>query len=151
MSEFVVRVGSAVDVPRIAPLFDAYRQFYRQPSDPARAKEFLAQRAERGESLLFVAEEQSGGAALGFVQVYPVFSSVRCRRAWILNDLFVAPEARRFGVARALLRFVAHQAQAAGAAYLELSTETSNANARALYESEGWVRETGYEHYALEL
>lgn len=151
MSEFIVRVASAVDVPRIAPLFDAYRQFYRQPSDPARAKEFLAQRAERSESLLFVAEEQTGGAALGFVQVYPVFSSVRCRRAWILNDLFVTPEARRFGVARALLRFVAHQAQSAGAAYLELSTETSNANARALYESEGWVRETGYEHYTLEL
>lgn len=151
MSEFIVRVGDAADVPRIAPLFDAYRQFYRQPSDPAGAKAFLAQRAERGESLLFVAEEEQGGAALGFVQVYPVFSSVRCRRAWILNDLFVIPDARRLGVARALLRFVAHQAQAVGAAYVELATETSNANARALYESEGYVREAGYEHYTLAL
>ena len=136
---------------RIAPLFDAYRQFYRKPSDPALARQFLAQRAERSESLLFVAERERGGEAIGFVQVYPVFSSVRCARAWILNDLFVASSARRLGVARALLRFVAHEAQAAGAAYVELSTETNNAKARALYESEGYVRETGYEHYTLNL
>jgi len=151
MSEFIVRVADAADVGRIAPLFDAYRQFYRQSSDLGRAQEFLRQRAERGESLLFVAERERGGETYGFVQVYPVFSSVRCVRAWILNDLFVTPSARRFGVARSLLRFVAHEAQSAGAAYLELSTETNNANARALYESEGYVRETGYEHYLLDL
>jgi ribosomal protein S18 acetylase RimI-like enzyme len=137
------------DVQRIAPLFDAYRGFYRQPSDLPLALRFLTARAERFESILFIAER--GDEALGFVQVYPSFSSVRCAPTWVLNDLFVAPDARRFGVARALLQLVADDARKSGAAYIELATETSNATARALYEAEGYEREAGYEHYTLYL
>jgi ribosomal protein S18 acetylase RimI-like enzyme len=149
MNDVIVRLADAGDVPRIAPLFDAYRQFYRQPSDPERALRFLRERVERKESIVFVAERDRAAEPLGFAQVYPEFSSVRCARAWILNDLFVAPAARRLGVARILMRRVADEARRAGAAYVELATETNNANARALYESEGYERESGYEHYTL--
>jgi ribosomal protein S18 acetylase RimI-like enzyme len=54
-------------------------------------------------------------------------------------------------VARLLIRAVASAARDAGAAYVELSTETGNANARALYEAEGYEHETGFEHYLLDL
>ena len=76
--------------------------------------------------------------AVGFVQLYPMFSSVRTARTWILNDLFVAPAARRGGVARALLEAAAAFAREDGAAGLSLETGRDNAAARALYRAAGW-------------
>src|SRR5581483_8937251 len=101
MSAKVIQAG-VEDVGRLAPLFDAYRQFYRQPPDLDGAREFLTERLTRKESVVFlaVAEGAREPAALGFVQLYPSFSSVKMRRIWVLNDLFVAREARRHGVAR---------------------------------------------------
>ena len=61
------------DLDLIVPLFDAYRQFYRQPSDPDRARRFLKERFEHNQSVIFLAF--ADGAAIGFTQLYPSFSS----------------------------------------------------------------------------
>jgi ribosomal protein S18 acetylase RimI-like enzyme len=92
----LVRV-SVEEVDRIVPLFDAYRQFYGQTSDPEGARRFLSERLGRGESVIFAVMER--GRALGFTQLYPSFSSVSMKPIWILNDLFVVEDARRRGVA----------------------------------------------------
>lgn len=86
-----VREANRSDIERLTPLFDAYRQFYDRPSDLALCRDFLRRRLERGESVVFLAEED--GAILGFVQLYPLFSSTSARpgRLWLLNDLFVVP------------------------------------------------------------
>jgi GNAT superfamily N-acetyltransferase len=84
----------------VAPLFDAYRQFYGQEPDPAGARQFLEARLTARDSVVLLATQ---GAPVGFAQLYPSFSSVGMSPIWNLNDLFVAPEARRTGVARALL------------------------------------------------
>ncbi|MBU6246722.1 MAG: GNAT family N-acetyltransferase [Xanthomonadaceae bacterium] len=144
-----VRNADLDDLDHLAPLLDAYRQFYGQPSDPARARDFLAERLARGESLVLLAERD--GEAAGFTQLYPLFSSVRLVRTWLLNDLFVVPSARRGGVARALLQAAAEQARARGAASVSLSTALDNAPAQALYESLGWVRDTRFCEYGLTL
>ena len=61
---------------KLAPLFDEYRQFYGQPGDLPRAREFLAERFRHHESLILLAlDAQREG--MGFVQLYPLFSSVR--------------------------------------------------------------------------
>ena len=135
----------------LAPLFDAYRQFYRQPSNLDAARRFLANRLEADESVIFLARLPGAEAFAGFTQLYPFFSSVRMRRVWVLNDLYVAPEARRSGVARALMDAARDFARDDGAASLELATETSNARAQALYDDLGYERETDYWHYALAL
>ncbi|HET7931751.1 MAG TPA: GNAT family N-acetyltransferase, partial [Rhodanobacteraceae bacterium] len=96
--------ASLDDLDAIAPLFDAYRVFYRQASNPALARSFIEERLQLGESGIFVCRDPATGAALGFTQLYPSFSSVAARLIWILNDLFVAPDARRRGVARALMQ-----------------------------------------------
>src|SRR6266851_4244256 len=88
------------DLEALAPLFDGYRRFYRQPSDPQAARAFLAERLKRNESVIFVAVLDGG--IVGFTQLYPLFSSVSMKRLWLLNDLFVAPEARRTGAGRGL-------------------------------------------------
>ena len=132
-----IRRADANDLDALARLFDAYRQFYKQPGDVAAARAFLAERIARDESVVLVAEHASN--AIGFVQLYPVFSSVRLGRTWLLNDLYVAPQARRLGAARALLDAACAFARERGALGLELETAGDNANAQALYRSAGWV------------
>ena len=143
----VVREAGLEDVDRLAPLFDGYRQFYRQSADPEGARRFLAARLGAGESRVFVAETEDGWP-LGFVQLFPSFSSVSMRRLWILNDLFVAPDARRSGVARALMDRARALAIETGAKGLILETETHNAPAKRLYEELGWALD-GTAHYEL--
>jgi ribosomal protein S18 acetylase RimI-like enzyme len=134
--ETTIRRASAADLDALVPLFDAYRVFYAQPSDPVRARDFLAGRMARDESVVMLAER--GASTVGFVQLYPIFSSVRTARTWLLNDLFVAEGARRAGVARALLDAAAAFARDDGAAGIALETTRDNAPARALYRAAGW-------------
>ena len=145
-----VRSAGLDDLPALAALFDGYRMFYGQPSDPLRAGAFLRQRLERGDSHLLLAMDAQGGA-LGFVQLYPSFTSVGTAPIEILNDLFVAEAARGRGVARVLLRRAADDARARGAVGLVLSTALDNQPAQSLYASEGWVRDTEFVEFARKL
>ena|SRR5690348_6009665 len=142
--------ATLADLPALAPLFDAYRTFYRQPSDLATAHAFLHERLGCGESVIFLAED-AGGRVLGFTQLYPGFSSVSARRVLILNDLYVVAAARRSGVARALAEAAHIHARMTGVARVTLSTAHDNGPAQALYESLGYVRETGMVEYSLDL
>lgn len=145
-----VRRANVADVPRVAPLFDQYRQFYGKPSDLAVSAEFLSDRLTRDESIVLLAEAD-GGEIRGFVQLFPSFSSVRAARIYILNDLFVAPYARRGGVGLALVREAARVAREAGAVKIKVSTAIANAPARRLYEGQGWKRDEDFYEYGLVL
>lgn len=136
-------------LPAVAPLFDAYRVFYGQQPDLGRATAFLRERLERDESVVFVA--LGGNTGLGFTQLYPSFSSVSMRRLWVLNDLFVAPEARRRGVAEALLERARLFGLETGAKSLELATAVDNYAAQRVYERLGWRRDAEFFYYDLPL
>lgn len=148
MSLLITR-ATADDVDTIAPLFDRYRVFYGKPSDPALARDFIRARVTRGESVILLASLD--GDAVGFVQLYPAFSSVSAGHVWILNDLLVLPEARRHGVARALLSAAANFARADGALRLEMETDHDNAAAQALYRAMGWTPYDGTLRFRLAL
>jgi ribosomal protein S18 acetylase RimI-like enzyme len=147
---FTVRDASIEDLDALAPLFDAYRQFYGQAPDLALARAYLADRFQHQESEVLVAETSTHGL-LGFSQLYPGFSSVGACRAYVLNDLYVVPEARRRGVAVALLRKSAEVARLHGASRLSLSTARGNAAAQRLYQAEGWQRDEEFLHFSLAL
>jgi len=149
-SPLSVRRAGLDDLDALAPLFDAYRRFYEQPADPALAREFLRERLARGESVVFVAQEGVTAPA-GFCQLYPTWCSVEAARTFVLYDLFVAADARRRGVARALMLAAQEHARAAGASRLDLSTARTNATAQALYESLGWRRDDVFLVYNLAL
>jgi ribosomal protein S18 acetylase RimI-like enzyme len=134
------------DVKSIAPLFDAYRVFYAQRSDLELAESFIFERLTNEESVVFYAVD-SDGNYLGFTQLYPSFSSVSAKRLWILNDLFVAEEARRLGVARLLMNHAKVFAIDTGAKGLFLETAHDNKNGQALYESLGYRRNTEYYYF----
>jgi ribosomal protein S18 acetylase RimI-like enzyme len=131
-----IRRATTEDLDAIALLFDAYRRFYAQPGDLQRAHDFLHERLQRGESAILLAELD--GRAAGFTQLYPMFSSVRTARIWILNDLYIDEGARRHGVGKALLDAAAQFAKEQGTAGLVLETTRDNEAARALYRAAGW-------------
>ena len=138
------------DLDDLVPLFDAYRQFYGRSSDLQLAREFLSARLSRAESIVLVARSTIG-EALGFVQMFPSFSSVRAAPIYILNDLFVAPSSRRTGVGAQLLRVAAEVARSYGAVRMKLSTAVTNAAAQRLYEALGWKRDEEFHEYGLSL
>ena len=144
-----VRQAMVGDLDVLVPLFDAYRQFYRKPSDPEGARRFLLERFEHDQSVIFLSFEVA--AAVGFSQLYPSFSSGAMARIFILNDLFVAPEARRRGAGTTLLRAAAEYGRQVGAARLVLSTELSNLTAQSVYERLGWKRDALFCTYQLAL
>jgi ribosomal protein S18 acetylase RimI-like enzyme len=92
-----------------------------------------------------------GGAAVGFTQLYPIFSSVSMRSAWLLNDLFVDSTARGQGVGEALLEAAAAHGRASGAAWLMLQTAHDNTPAQRLYARAGWQQDQQFHTYNLDL
>jgi len=131
-----VRLAELDDVDALVPLFDAYRQFYDQPSDLTRARNWLRARIGANESVVLLAERD--GRAVGFTQLYPMYSSVQTARIWVLNDLYVVPGERRLGAAKALLKAAIDYARDDGASRLQLETGRRNLAARALYQAAGW-------------
>lgn len=145
-----VRTATLDDLPALARLFDAYRQFYAQPPDLPLAERFLRERLARAEAVVLVAHPaDDAGELLGFCQLYPSFCSVAARPIQVLYDLFVDPAARRSGAGRALLLAAHAQAQARGMHRLDLSTARDNHAAQALYASLGWVRDEVFLSYSL--
>jgi GNAT superfamily N-acetyltransferase len=143
---FTIIRASVQQIDQIAPLFDGYRQFYGQPADLKAGHRFLLERLTRDESVIFLALE--GDLGLGFTQLFPSFSSVSMQRLWILNDLFVAPSARRRGVARGLLERAQQFARETQAKGLVLETAIDNP-AQHMYEALGWERDDQFYHYSL--
>ncbi len=145
-----IEIGSAQDLEAISVLFNAYRQFYCQPSDLVGAQGFIRERLARQDSRILVARAESG-ELVGFTQLYPLFSSVRMRLCWLLNDLYVAPEWRKQRVARALMKEAEERARQAGIAALWLATEKNNTVAKRLYERLGYRMDIVFDHYELNL
>lgn len=143
----VWRAGTA-NLDQVVPLFDAYRQFYEKAPDLEGARNFLAARLAADESVIFLAGDRQ--RALGFTQLFPVFSSTRMARLWLLNDLFVTAEARGHGVGEALLKRARQHAEETGACELMLETAVDNP-ARRLYERSGYRHVTELAFYKLGL
>ena len=144
-----IRRAGVDDADAIAPLFDLYRSFYQQPSDPALARRFISERLQHEQSVILLADLD--GKAVAFTQLFPSFSSVSARRSWILNDLYVHASARRKGIARALLQAASDFARADGAIRLELETDPDNRSAQALYRHMAWEPYEGTLRFRLHL
>ena len=148
MSDLDLRRADAGDLDDLCRLFAGYLRFYDKPVDESRVRAFLSARMQAGESVVFIARRD--GSALGFVQLYPAWSSLSQARSWILNDLFVDPAARGGGVARALMQAARALGADTGAVELMLQTARTNASAQRLYESLGWQRDDDFLVYTLD-
>lgn len=131
----------------VVPLFNAYREFYGQSSDLQQAEQFIQERVMGAESIIFLAylEEEP----VGFAQLFPVFSSVAMKRAFLLNDLFVAKQARKQGVAQALMEQCFIYCQQEDARYMMLETARDNVQAQKLYEKMGMTIDDTVYYYSI--
>lgn len=145
-----IRAYEPRDFHETARLFDLYRQFYEQAPDLPAAERFIRARTENAESVILV-EDRGDGALGGFCQLYPSFCSVAAAPIYVLYDLFVAPNARRGGIGRALLAAAHERARRDGKARMDLTTAKTNRQAQALYESMGWTRDEVFYTYTLDV
>ena len=144
----VERAGSA-ELDAAAALFQGYLRFYGKCHDQARSRAFIAARLEQRNSVFLVAWD--GPRAVGFTQLYPAYASLALAPSWILNDLYVEPDARGRGVATALMDAARQLAVRSGAAEIFLQTARDNHQARALYERLGYALDGEFLVYTLPL
>src|ERR1700761_729624 len=121
-------------------LFNQYRMFYKQPSDIELAENFIHERLENNESVIFLAIADDGTPA-GFTQLYPSLSSVRAAKNWVLNDLFVDARHRKQGIGEGLIKAAMDFAKSQQAAYVQLETAADNHIAQSLYENIGFIKQ----------
>ena len=143
----MIRKALKDDVAGLAFLFNEYRIFYGKDSDVEAATIFLAERINNSESEIFIAVTNDG-SIVGFVQLYPLFSSTRMKRLWLLNDLYVQPEYRGQGVSVQLMdtaKALATQTKAVG---LMLETAKNNDIGNALYLKTGFVVDEDHNFYS---
>ena len=145
-----VVTATVQELDDLVPLFAGYLAFYQVPKPLGQVRDFLQARLTKGDAQLFVARDEHGEAQ-GFVQLYPLQASLALASSWLLSDLYVAVNARRQGVAEALMNAARDFAQASGACGLQLETGKTNLAGQALYERLGYVRDELYYSYWLAL
>ena len=133
---------------QVTPLFDLYRQFYKEAANPSACRSYLKDRLERQESIVFLAFSEED-RAVGFTQLYPTFCSVELIPRLVLYDLFVESNARRLGIAKGLMDKATHYAKENGYKRLTLETAVDNLPGQSLYEREGWTRDINFYTYHL--
>lgn len=142
--------ANLIDLEELNHLFDEYRVFYEKKSDKKSSKAFLRARIENKESVIFISRD-AAGIATGFTQLYPLFSSTRLKRVWLLNDLFVEPKYRGQGYSKALIETAKELCRETGAAGMSLETAKDNFVGNQLYPATGWTLDSDHNFYYLEV
>lgn len=140
-----VERADAADVDEISILFNDYRVFYGKPADLQGARKFLNDRLVNEESVIFIARTEK---IAGFVQLYPIFSSTRMKRLWLLNDLFVAPAFRGTGTSLALMDAAKQFSIQTESCGLILETTKDNQVANRLYQRIGCEIDNDHNYYS---
>ena len=137
----IERVGAA-DLGDLLPLVRGYCEFYEvSPSDDALlalSRALIADPAREGVQLL---ARDDGGRAVGFATIFWSWATTSAERIGVMNDLFLAPEARGSGVAEALIEACRAECASRGAGKLTWQTALDNAAAIKLYDRIGARRE----------
>jgi GNAT superfamily N-acetyltransferase len=124
-----------------AEVFDNYRQHYGANPAPEAVARWMRELMSHEATRIYLAGP--GDRVLGLCSVAVVPAALTLRTAWLLRDLYVEPGARRSGVARALLAYLADAARAEGAHRLSLQAETGNVAALELYGKAGFETVAG--------
>ncbi|MEO7046947.1 MAG: GNAT family N-acetyltransferase [Ferruginibacter sp.] len=144
-----IRKATIEDLKFIYELFDKYRVFYEKESDKEKAKEFISERLTLNDSQFFVAETYNKNL-IGFVQLYPIFSSTRMQRLWLLNDLFVEKEYRGKGISKQLIEISKDFCKQTKSCGLILETAKTNIVGNELYPKVGFSLDNEHNYYSWE-
>ena len=143
-----IKRATLADLDEVSRLFDHYRQFYEQPADLDKARDYIEARLSNDESVIYLATDDEG-IGLGFTQLYATFCSVAAVPIWILYDLYVDAGVRKGGVGTALMNRAKKLAEDSGAVRIQLETAVDNTTAQSVYEALGYERDTAFYNYSL--
>lgn len=143
----IIRKAAIDDLNLLVELFENYRVFYEKEPDKKRAEEFLFERLKLNDAEIFVAETDNNNLA-GFVQLYPLFSSTRMKRLWLLNDLFVDREHRGKGISKQLIEAAKELCKKTNACGLVLETAKTNIAGNDLYPKVGFSLDKEHNFYS---
>lgn len=138
--------ASQNELEQAARLFDDYRVFYDQEPDIDSAMNFLHARLINNESVIFIALDDNN-EGMGFVQLYPSFTSIGMKKMWILNDLYVDILHRKKHIGEHLIekcKELVHETSAAG---LVLETQNENHPAKKLYFKTGFLEDDMHSYF----
>ena len=132
----MTRKATLEDLQYLSKLFDEYRVFYHKEPDVLAAENFIKERISNKDSEIFVCEEK--GILTGFVQLYPIFSSTRMKKYWLLNDLFVNENFRGKCFSKQLIEEAKTLCKTTNACGILLETGKTNDIGNQLYPSCGF-------------
>ncbi|OTG60683.1 GNAT family N-acetyltransferase [Acinetobacter sp. ANC 3903] len=141
----IVRRATLEDLHPLAVLFDEYRQFYGASSNLDLSYQYLKQRFENQESIIFIHVKDD--VFTGFILLYLGFSSVSCSIYYILDDVYVTPIYRRQGSAKQLIDTAILFARHENAIRISLETQKTNYKSHQLYEKMGFVKDNEFQIY----
>ena len=141
-----IRKATLADIVQTAKLFDQYRVWYKKESNLSGAIDFLTSRLQNKESVIFISEHDDN-TILGFTQLYPIFSSTRMKRMWLLNDLFVHPDFRGKGISKMLIGAAKQLCQTTKGCAILLETGLDNDIGNQLYPKAGFVLNKSTQFY----
>lgn len=142
-----IKKATITDLKAVAALFDQYRVFYQKPSDINQAEVFINERITNNDSEIFVCCD-ADNVIMGFTQLYPLFSSTRMRKLWLLNDLFVDEKHRSKGVSVALIEKAKKLCIETNACGLMLETAKTNMIGNNLYPKTGFGLDNDHNYYS---
>jgi ribosomal protein S18 acetylase RimI-like enzyme len=144
-NKLTIRQATIHDLPKIVPIFDTYREYFKQEKNPAEVERFLFERFEHRESVLFIVQECDD--IVGFAHLYPIFSSLSLQRVWVLNDFFILENYRNKGLGKQLIQEVRAFSVLTKAKGIELSVEHSNTNAWRFWKKQDFEMDSEFRYY----
>ena len=146
----MIAAVTEADLPELLPLMRGYCDFYEvDPADEAllaMSRTLIADPEVEG--LQLIAREDDG-SAVGFATIFWTWSTLSASRLGVMNDLFVAANARGVGHAEALIAECAERCRKRGATSLDWQTAHDNARAQAVYDRVGATRDERWLDYSL--
>jgi len=136
------------DLGELLPLMRAYCDFYEvSPSDDELLVIALALIADPEHEGVQLLARDDGGRAVGFATIFWSWATTSAERIGVMNDLFVALEARGTGVAEALIEACRAECVAHGAGKLTWQTAPDNVAAMKVYDRVGATREQWVDYW----
>ncbi|MCG6191024.1 GNAT family N-acetyltransferase [Maribellus maritimus] len=144
----IIRKAELSDIKELTRLMMELRTFYQQESKPEELQTFIKSRINNRDSVIFVAEENN--KLVGYVQLFPSFSTIKLSEIWVLNDLFVLKSFRGKGVASQLVDTVLKFSEKGQRKQVWLLTGNDNKKAQRLYKRKGFIN-TKFKHYVFNI
>ena len=132
-----------------AVLMDEYRVFYGRMSNFEESQKYASQLLNN-DSVFFLLAISADEKPIGFCTLFQSFSSVQAKKIFILNDLYVQNDHRRFGYGSQLLDAAIALAKKHKINFLKLETAKDNVAAQSVYEKHGWKR-SGFLSYGIDV